>query len=385
MYISEVKLENWCNFGKETSANLDTVSYVLGVNASGKSNLLDALRFLRDVTNPIGGGLQYAIDERGGMKNIRCFHARRKTDVTIEVTLAKNETTPMWRYRLSFNNEKTGKHTPIITQEVVSKYEDKGWTNIVNRPQKDEDSYVLSETYIERKRQNADFSDLADFFTGITYFHLVPQFLQFANQIGGNFLRDDPFGQAFLERIAKMPEKTIGVRLRRIEHALKGIMPHISDLKFVRDGLGHPHLEIRYEHHRPHGAKQLEDRFSDGTLRLIGLLWVLQEGGQSPLLLEEPELSLNEEIITQIPLMIDKIMRTQRSDRRRQIIITTHSRSLLSNPGISHKQITVIDPSKEGSTMRPASEAEVIAIEAGFSPADVVIPALKQEQLDIDL
>ncbi len=387
MYISEVKLENWRNFGEESKTKLAPVSYVLGMNASGKSNLLDALRFLRDVANPIGGGLQFAINERGGMKKIRCLHARYKTDVIIEVTLSENETTPVWKYKLSFNNEKKGKHTPIITQEVVSKYEDKKWKKRAERPGKKEveNPRTLFETYIEQNIQNVNFLELVDFFAGITYVHLVPQLLKFANQIGGNRLENDPFGQGFLERIATTPEKTIGVRLRRIEKALKGIVWHLRDLKFVRDTLGRPHLEIRYEHHRPHGAKQREDQFSDGTLRLIALLWMLQEGGQSPLLLEEPELSLNEKIVEQIPLLINRIMRTQRSNRRRQVIITTHSYALLSNPGIGHEQITVIESKKEGSALREVYDAEKIPMEAGLSPAEVVLHSLKPQQLDLGL
>ena len=38
------------------------------------------------------------------------------------------------------------------------------------------------------------------------------------------------------------------------------------------------------------GARQNESDFSDGTLRLIGLLWALEEEGKNagPVLLEEP-------------------------------------------------------------------------------------------------
>ena len=386
MYISEVKLGNWRNFGKETGAGLAPVSYVVGKNASGKSNLLDALRFLRDVANPIGGGLQYAIDTRGGMKKIRCLHAKASTDVTIEVTLAKNETTPMWRYRLSFNNEKTGKHTPIITQEVVSKYEGEKWNEIIIRPLKEEkgDADALSETFIERKRDNESFREIADFFTGITYFHPVPQLLKFSNQIGAKRLPKDPFGQGFLDNIEQTPDKIRDARLKNIEHALKGIMPYISDLCFIKDENHRPHLEIRYEHHRPHGAKQREDQFSDGTLRLIGLLWVLQTVTKYPLLLEEPELSLNEEIVKEIPLMIDRIIRTRPAKQRSQVITTTHSYSLLNNEWIGHDQITVIKLSKNGSILRKADKSERAAMEVGFPPSDVMIPALKQEPLNVD-
>jgi predicted ATPase len=64
----------------------------------------------------------------------------------------------------------------------------------------------------------------------------------------------------------------------------------------VRDETGQPHLKALYEHHRPKAGWQGEEQFSDGTLRLIGLLWSLLEG-DSLLLLEEPELSLNQAVL----------------------------------------------------------------------------------------
>ena len=380
MYISEVKLENWCNFGKESKTKLAPVSYVVGVNASGKSNLLDALRFLRDVANPIGGGFQYAIRERGEIKKIRCLHARASTDVTIEVTLAKNAATPAWQYKLSFNRQIAGSHLHIITQEVIRKYDNGKWTEILNEHPKGETKKLLGlpEACIKRNGQDERFFELVDFLGGITYVHLVPQLLKFANQIGGNRLEDDPFGQGLLEDIAKTSSKKRDTRLKKIEKALKGIVPNLNNLRFIRDkDSGHSHLEIRYQQK---GAKQREDQFSDGTLRLIGLLWVLQEGGQSPLLLEEPELSLNEGIVEQIPLMIDRIMWAQKSDRRRQVIITTHSSSLLSNKSIGYDQITVIEPSKEGSTLRGVNKVEKVEMEAGLSSADAVLFSLKPKR-----
>ncbi len=48
MYIGRIELQNWKNF-KNAQANLSRRIFLVGPNASGKSNLLDALRFLRDV------------------------------------------------------------------------------------------------------------------------------------------------------------------------------------------------------------------------------------------------------------------------------------------------------------------------------------------------
>ena len=62
MLISKLKLQNWRNFRKMEVALRERV-FVIGPNASGKSNLLDVFRFLRDVAQPNGGGLQRAIND----------------------------------------------------------------------------------------------------------------------------------------------------------------------------------------------------------------------------------------------------------------------------------------------------------------------------------
>ena len=63
MLITRLALKNWRNF-KAVDVSLRERVFVIGPNASGRSNLLDVLRFLRDVAKP-GGGLQRAVAERG--------------------------------------------------------------------------------------------------------------------------------------------------------------------------------------------------------------------------------------------------------------------------------------------------------------------------------
>jgi predicted ATPase len=204
----------------------------------------------------------------------------------------------------------------------------------------------------------------------------VPQLLKFGDQIGGMTLEEDPFGQEFMLRISRTTQKRRNARLKRIERSLQKVVPQLEDLTFVRDTVtGSPHLQARFKHHRPSGALQREDQFSDGTLRLIALLWLLQEDGEGPLLLEEPELSLNEEIVKQIPAIISRVIRQSKSAR--QVFITTHSYALLSNPGIDQEGLVLIVPSMEGSSTRKASPEEIAAMEAGLTPADVVLPAVR--------
>ena len=54
MYFRRIKLENWRNF-LTVDVELQRRTFIVGPNASGKSNLLDAFRFLREVADPQGG------------------------------------------------------------------------------------------------------------------------------------------------------------------------------------------------------------------------------------------------------------------------------------------------------------------------------------------
>ena len=102
-------------------------------------------------------------------------------------------------------------------------------------------------------------------------------------------------------------------------------------------------MEALYAPHRPNAGWQSEEQFSDGTLRLLGLLWSLQDGN-ALLLLEEPEISLNDAIVKKIPLILDRLQRDRKT--RRQIVVSTHSEALLGNPGID-----VLPPFEHASVM----------------------------------
>ena len=350
---------------------MSEVSYVLGPNASGKSNLLDVFRFLRDICKPQGGGLQSAIAARGGLGKLRCLHARRDPEVSIEVEIKEsNHGNAVWRYALSFQAEGKGAHRIIIKKEDIT-HEEK---IILSRPNEQDklDEVLLTQTYLEQIQTNSSFREIVDFFSKITYLHLVPQLLKFAEKMGGNHLEDDPFGQGFLHRLAKTPQKTRDNRLNKIGIALTLAVPQFQGLRYIVDELGHPHLEAKAANWRPKAGWQKEEHFSDGTLRLLGLLWALLDGS-SMLLLEEPEISLNDEIVKQIPAIIETLQKNRKP--KRQILLSTHSHALLSNLGINPKSVIVIEPSKQGSIGRSVNDTEAVMLNAGFSLSETVLPS----------
>ncbi len=368
MIVSHLRLKNWRNF-QVVDVPLKSRVFLAGPNASGKSNFLDVFKFLRDIVKR-GGGLQQAVEERGGLSKIRCLAARKEPDVEIEVQLANGgDEPPLWRYSIGIKQYQRGTRSPYLVYERIWE----GEQEILNRPDANDakDEMRLTQTHLEQISANERFRDLARFFESVLYQHLVPQLVRYPRAYTGPGVPGDPFGRSFLERVARTSEKTRKSRLRKIEQALKIAVPQLKDLAEVKDEAGTPHLEAVYEHWRPMGARQREDQFSDGTLRLVALLWSLLEG-DGLLLLEEPELSLNAAIIRALPSIIYRLQRVQ----KRQVIISTHSTDLLSDKGIGGEEVLLLTPTAEGTEVRVASGIQEVKdlLEGGFTVAEAVMP-----------
>jgi predicted ATPase len=367
MLISRLSLKNWRNF-RSIDVTLTDRVFVIGPNASGKSNLLDSLRFLRDVAKA-RGGLQRAVSQRGGLSKVRCLSARREPDVELKLEITNGAESPKWTYAIGITQQVRGYRLPILRYEKV-------WADnkqILERPDATDetDEERLTQTHLEQISANAEFREVARFFESIRYLHLVPQLLRHPESFQGPSVPEDPYGRNFLEMVAKTPDKTRKSRLRRIEAALREAVPNLKDLTDTKDEAGVPHLEAVYKHWRPNAGRQREDQFSDGTLRLIALFWSLLQG-DSPLLLEEPELSLHAEIVKRLPGLIFRLQRK----RKRQIIISTHSGDLLSQKGIGGEEVIMLEPGQEGTEAHLASgDAEVRdLLEGGLSIADAALP-----------
>ena len=369
MIINRLIVKNWRNF-QQINVPLRERQFIVGPNASGKSNLLDIFRFLRDIAKAEGGGLQKAIGDRGGVSKIRCLSAGQDPEVAIEIHIADTPDAPaIWRYSVGFRQANCGQCQTHLTHERVWKEGEL----LLDRPDADdnEDPDRLTQTALEQIAANAKFREIGRFLRNVTYLHLVPQLIRFADVIQGRVIEDDPFGQAFLESVASVHPSTRRARLKRIERALKIVVPQFEELAFIRDKhTGHPHLQARYSHWHLNKEWQREDQFSDGTLRLIGLLWALLEN-ESLVLLEEPELSLNIGIVSKLAPLFARIPRIHQC----QVFVSTHSSTLLTEPCIDGTEVLLLTPAKEGTSVKVSSDIEDIRIllENGFTVGEVVL------------
>lgn len=360
--FTRVHLENWRNFGS-VDVELARRVFIVGPNASGKSNFLDVFRFLHDIVS-VGGGFEEAVRRRQGVSKLRALSARKYPDVKVHVSLGDSNG-GSWRYELAIGQD--SQQRAKIKREAAYNGDDL----LFERPNPADvmDPERLTQTYLQQVNENKKFRPVVDAFASVRYLHIVPQLVREPDRSVGK--TDDPYGGDFLQRIADTPDQILRARLKRIADALRIAVPQLSELELAKDKRGVPHLRGRYEHWRPQGAWQNEDQFSDGTIRLLGLLWAVVENG-GPLLLEEPELSLHPEVVRFLPQLFARMQRSS----GRQILTSTHSTDLLQDEGIGIDEVLLLTPSSEGTTVKTAGEfAEVKALlEGGSSLAEAVLP-----------
>ncbi len=356
MRFTHLKLGNWRNF-VSVDVDLAQRTFLVGPNASGKSNLLDALRFLRDVARP-AGGLRSATDEHGGIGRFRSLHAGHRSrsgstgrnapppmPVLLEVRM-ELEGMP-WRYSLEIDD--VAGDVTVVSEEV-----DGPDGPLLRRPDADdsEDPERLTQTHLEQISANRSFRRLVDALASVEYVHLVPELVRQPRQASGSHAgRRDAYGTDLLESIRTLPRDERARRLSLLQDQLAKVIPQLKELVYVPMENGTPHIGARFMERMTGPNLHLEDELSDGTLRLLGLLWALGSG-TSPVLLEEPEMSLHAAAVRQIPQLLARV--ASRMDR--QILVSTHSEEMLTDTGIDPSEVLILTPTDNGTHVSVGSE-----------------------------
>lgn len=375
MRLTHVRASNWRNF-KTIDVPIGDRLFVVGPNAAGKSNLLDLFRFMGDIAEP-GGGLASALEIRGGLSKVRSLFARNNRGGRLVIDLELSDGEDIWRYELSIRGEKGGKNRPVVAEERIRR----NGEVVLDRPGAEdrEDPERLTQTNLEQISANQKFRSLADYFAKVQYFHLVPQIIRDPARSGG--AKHAAYGAEFIAEMNAVSLKTRSAWLRRMQNALQAAVPEFETLGLTVDAAGRPHLIAGYRNWRSQPAHQSEADFSDGTLRLIGLLWTMvsapANGGV--LLLEEPELSLNSAIVQTLP----SVLATAQRDRQMQVLISTHAPELLDDEGVLTKEILVLRVTGDGTSATLLSAIEEVQDEivADLPKSDIVNGLISPQDL----
>lgn len=371
MIVTRLTARNWRNF-RHFDVRLEDRVFAVGPNAGGKSNFLDAFHFLADLVRP-GGGLHRAAEERGGVSTIRCRAGKGGPDFEIAIELGTpGGSRPEWIYELGCGRRGSKDPVPAVLYERVRR---KG-RKVLDRPDAADrrDPVRLQQTYLENVTTNGPFRTVAAFFEGIAYRHLFPQTARRESRRGGGALAGQPADESirsFLEGVTDAKPRVRQDRIHKIETALKLVLPQLKTLSLANLNEGRLRFETVFDHW--HGGSALsQESFSDGTLRLISILWALLEN-ESLLLLEEPELSLHPSVVRHLPGLIYRLKKR----RAGQVILTTHSAELLADPGIDGREVMLFLPADDGG-VKVVAAADVPDVQAlidqGLTIGEVVLP-----------
>jgi predicted ATPase len=360
--IRRLTLRNFLSYGSEgMSVDLRPLNVLIGPNASGKSNLLEALTILRASARDLqaavreGGGMNEYLWKGGGTDRIAEIGAEISLDGrfsansighTLGLGSARGRL-EVWEERIAV--EPLG--TEPSMDKVVYTFLQRGPLLF---PRESDGSRVevsvsdlrLDQSILAQRRdpdRYPEVSFLADFFSGIALFQdwtfgrrAVPRRAQ-ATDLPSDFLLQDGrnLGLVLLELM-----QTSAKREELISYLRRFYEPARSISVKVIAGTVQLFIEEEGDILVP------VTRLSDGTLRYLCLLAILCHPNPPPVIgIEEPELGLHPDILPTIAELLKK------ASERTQLFVTTHSDALVSALSDVPESILVCESMPQGTTI----------------------------------
>ena len=390
-FLTRVVLRNYKSIGA-SDVRLQPLTYLVGANGSGKSNFLDALHLVRDA---LTGSLENALNERGGLAEIRRRSSGHPTDfgIRLEFVLGSGQ-----RGHYAFRIGARADHGyEVKNEECVIGGIGKGPMFKVERGRLKASSEEPFPALTADRLALVSVSGLAvfrpvfDALTAMGFYNLNPkQMRELQKPQEGRLLK--PLGENIASVIGHL-ERVATDRMDIIREYLQTVAPMVHGIERKRIGPMET-LEFRQD---VVGAKHpwrfLAQNMSDGTLRALGILTALFQGSRdyAPSLIgiEEPETALHPGASAALREALS------RASEHTQVIVTSHSPDLLDDYQLSPDAVIVV-VSRSGETqMAPLDKGSREAMRdhlfsAGellrlnqLAPDQEVLERQAQQQLDL--
>jgi len=403
--LTHIAITNWRNFAN-IEFDLSSRLFVVGPNSSGKTNLLAALRFLSDVARL---GLAAASENWGGPER----YFRSGTDsasftVTVDVD-TREVTYELFLRKVTVVEDFVGgemrmrplksgipaalleaDQPRILQPRVATKptsfsFEELATMEIANpldeHQLEDEDvepvlDYVSDYVFVEDEKLLIDGEDVTgtpvtvralgsaltirNMLSGIRYIHPNPKkMLERADRY------DPDHGTGFFQHAGRFSDQQLDAVVDRIRPIMAAVVPEIPNLSYQRMGLG---TEVVFYSDTPvRGASGIysHEQFSEGTLRLLGMLFDLATlpRDTSVVLIEEPETFLQASVVRSLPSLLAEVA----MNRDVQMIISTHSPELIDSELVLPSQVLMLRSENGETTGQLLSESNDPRIKAVVS------------------
>ena len=379
--ITSLRLVNFKNFADET-LRVGPFTVIVGANASGKSNIRDAFRFLHGIGRGytlaeiiggkygVGGQREWA-EIRGAPNEVvrlRKAYPHESSSFTVRLKLALLEQTTSYLVKVGFNSvsgfvvlrEELETESAAIYRTVTSaEYEG------VIDPKRDQYHWVWRANPPSAGLQIGGFSRFQPVLTQVfpdglvgnvlsalgnmRFLDLSPERMREPSVPGATILGDSGENlPSVLESICSEFQ-----RKRTLISWLQELTPmDVQDFEFLRDPSGRVHLRIVEKN----GRKVSADSASDGTLRFLAMISALLDPKPAGIYFFE---DIDNGIHPNRLWLLLELIEKQTAKSNIQVITTTHSPALLSwisDKAFEHTSIVYRDEYRSDSVIRPIAD-----------------------------
>ena len=337
MKLTHIAITNWRNFA-HIEFDMSSRLFVVGPNSSGKTNLLAALRFLSDVARR---GLVAASEDLGGPDRYFRSGADSAAFVATFNDTQNSAEFALFLRLMSAGSESTKRGsdadqtfafpmTDPLTGELNDRYLDVHQTITAGskKPADEGESFPVEDEEAQRTRVRQTLA-------GIRYIHPNPKkMLERADRY------DPDHGTGFFQHAGRFSDQQLDAVVDRIRPIMASVVPEVPNLSYQRMGLG---TEVVFYSDTPvRGASGVysHEQFSEGTLRLLGMLFDLATlpRDTSVVLIEEPETFLQASVVRSLPSLLAEVA----MNRDVQMIISTHSPELIDSELVLPSQVLML-------------------------------------------
>ena len=347
-FIKRVILKNYKSIAA-CDVQLQPLTFLVGRNGSGKSNFLDALRFVADSLNY---SLEHAIRDRGGINDVR----RRSRGHPNHFSIGFAFTLPnsaMGHYNFSIGSRPHGGYevqseTCIFQKQFFHVNKD----SVVTTSVKAAPAAITDRLYLVNASGLPEFRPVYDAFSRMGFYNFNPDIIR-------DLQAPDPrdvLARDGSNLTSVLNQLSISVK-KDIEEYLALVVPGVHSVDVEKFGIKET-LEFRQD---VAGDKYpwrfLANNMSDGTLRVLGILVALfqeDQGAQKrvPLVgIEEPETALHP---AAAGILLDGL---RDAAHKTQVIITSHSPDLLDNKDLDVDSILAVEAHAGNTAIARVDEA----------------------------
>ena len=362
MKLTHIAITNWRNFA-HIEFDLSSRLFVVGPNSSGKTNLLGALRFLGDIGRR---GLVAASEDLGGPD--RYFRSGADSAAFVATfNDTQNSTEFALFLRLMSEGSESTKRasaadqtlsflmTDPLTGGLNDRYLNVHQTITAGGKKSAEEGECFPVEDEEARRTR-----VCQTLASIRYIHPNPKkMLERADRY------DPDHGTGFFQHAGRFSDQQLDAVVERIRPIMAAAVPEVPNLSYQRMGLG---TEVVFYSDTPeHGAKGVysHEQFSEGTLRLLGMLFDLATlpRATSIVLIEEPETFLQASVVRSLPSLLAEVA----MNRDVQMVISTHSPELIDSELVLPSQVLMLRSENGETTGELLSESNDLRIKAVVS------------------